>query len=145
MAALALAWHGSSRSLAGWFWVLAYLVCLGLILLALPWIAQSHAQSTLYAITNRRVLILTTGKKDALRAYSLHHLPQLEMRRRIDGVGDLVFEIEYLKDPDACPVSREHGFEDIREVDLVRQIVEHLRQGKDVALVRHHAALWRLA
>lgn len=145
LAALALAWHGSSRALAGSYWVLGYLVLLGLILVALPWIAHAHARSTLYVITNRRALILTAGKKDALKAYSLHHLPQLDMRRHVDGSGDLVFEIEQFTDPDASPPSREHGFEDIRDVDLVRQIIEHLRQGQDVALVRRHAALWQLA
>ena len=145
LAALALAWHGSSRSLAGWYWVLGYLVLLGLILVALPWIAQAQAQSTLYVITDRRALILTTGKKDALRAYSVQQLPQLEMRRRVHGCGDLVFETEYFEDPDASQGSREHGFEDIHDVDLVRQILEHLRRGLDVVLVRRHAALWRLA
>ncbi len=145
LAALALAWHGAARALGGWYWVLGYLVLLGLILVALPWIAHAHARLTLYVITNRRALILTAGKKNTLRAYPVLHLPPLDMRRRVDGSGDLIFEIEYFDDPDASPASREHGFEDIREVDLVQQILEHLKQGQDVALVRRHAALWRLA
>jgi hypothetical protein len=75
----------------------------------------------------------------------VQQLPVLEMRARKDGTGDLMLEIEPYTDSDGYPRVREHGFEDIAEVSLVRYILENLAQGKDSGLVRRHAPFWRQA
>ena len=92
------------------------------------------AKSTLYVITCRRALLLATDKR-AMRSYPVQHLGELIMRQRIDGSGDLILEIEDYEDSDDHPEIREHGFEDIRDVGLVRQILENLKHGKDTELV----------
>jgi len=79
------------------------------------------------------------------RSYPVQHLPELIIRPRVDGSGGLVFEIEHYEDSDGYQQTREYGFEDIREVGLVRQILENLKLGKDPELVRRLATLWRLA
>lgn len=142
---LALVWYASPWTSGGWYWLIAFLALPALILLALPWSMHSSAKSTLYVVTNRRVLILDAGKKIALKSYPVQQLPELIMRPRIDGSGKLVFEIEHYEDSDGYQQTREYGFEDIREVGLVRHILEDLKLGKDPELIRRHAALWRLA
>jgi hypothetical protein len=142
---LAIVWHAAPWKAGGWYWLIAFLLLPGLILLALPWSMHSSARSTLYVVTNRRALILTAARKAVLRSYPVQQLPELIMRPRADGSGELIFEIEHYEDSDGSRQTREYGFEDIREVGLVRQILENLKLGKDPELVRRHAALWRLA
>ena len=116
-----------------------------LMLVALPWQTHGSAKSTLYVITDRRALILTGSSKQALRSYPLQQLPELLMRRRVGGSGDLILETEYVNDSDGDLQTCEHRFEDIFHVNLVRHILENVKLGQDLELVRRHAALWRLA
>ena len=143
LAVLAFVLHAAPQAPGGWYWLIGTLPAL--LLVVLPWLMDSSARSTLYVITNRRALILTAGSKDALRSYPVQQLPELLMRRRVDGSGDLILETEHFEDSDGDPQTREHGFEDIREVGLVQHILENLALGKDPVLVRRHAALWRVA
>jgi len=142
---LALVGYQAPWVKGGWHWLIAALVPPALFLLALPWGMHSMARSTLYVVTNRRALIFAAGRKAVPRSYPVQHLPELIMRPRVDGSGGLVFEIEHDEDSDGYQQTREYGFEDIREVGLVRQILENLKLGKDPELVRRLATLWRLA
>ena len=111
----------------------------------LPWMQHCRASSTLYALTNLRALILTDGIKHSVRAYHLQELPELLVRPRVDGCGDIILEIEAYQDGHGDEVRREHGFEDIRDVGLVELVLADLKRGIAPALVRRRAKLWRLA
>ncbi len=145
LAISALVWHASTKSLGGWFWGIAFLMVPAVFFVALPWIQHARAKSTLYVLTNRRALILTNGIKHSLRSYRLPELPDLTVRPRRDGSGDIILETEEYKDGDGDLQTREHGFEDIRDVGLVQLVLDNLKSGMAPELVRRHAALWRLA
>ena len=144
LAILALLGHAAPWTRGGWYWMVGVLSVPGLILVVLPWQMHALARSTLYLITSQRALLLTTDKR-AMRTYPVQQLREMIMRQRQDGSGDLILEIEDFDDSDGHPQTREHGFEGIRDVGLVQQILENLRDGKEPDQVRRHAALWRIA
>ena len=129
----------------GWDWFVGALIALpALLLLLMPWLMHTSAVSTLYVITSRRALILSAADRNMPRSYPVLQLPQMEMRPRVDGSGDLMLETEHYTDVEGDQQTREHGFEDIDDVGLARQILEDLSRGKELALVRRHASAWRL-
>ncbi len=145
LAIFALVWHASAKSLGGWFWAIAFLMVPAVFFVALPWMQHARAKSTLYVLTNLRALILTDGIKHSVRSYRLPELPELTVRPRRDGSGDIILETEEYKDGDGDLQTREHGFEDIRDVGLVQLVLDNLKRGMAPELVRRHAALWRMA
>ena len=66
----------------------------GLYLLAGRFVHDAFLRARLfYAVTDRRVLVLRTGRfRGGLKSIEIEYLPMLELRERSDGRGTLVFD-----------------------------------------------------
>ncbi len=64
---------------------------LGLIFLIVGLVAHFPAKNAFYAITNRRVIILRTGRYLRVTSYGKRAITQVQRFERPDGSGDLVF------------------------------------------------------
>jgi hypothetical protein len=64
---------------------------LGLIYLLIGLVGFFPSRSTLYAITNRRVIILRLGRYLGVSSYGKRAITQVHRFERPDGIGDLIF------------------------------------------------------
>jgi hypothetical protein len=64
---------------------------LGLIYLLTGLVGSFPPRNTLYAITNRRVIILSSGRNARVSSYPRHAIKQVQRIERPDGSGDLIF------------------------------------------------------
>ena len=64
---------------------------MGLVLTALPFLAYRRANRTVYAITDRRCLIITAGDRTYVDAYGEEDIGSVKRIERRNGTGDLVF------------------------------------------------------
>lgn len=98
----------------------------GLGLLFSPLTAMKRGSSTVYAVTDRRLIVLESGK---VLSYSPSDLQTLERRDTPDGRGDLVFQRRTSYSSEGHSSVREIGFFGIpnpREVErLVRAHLKH--------------------
>ena len=70
-------------------------VLVGLGFLSQPIIAAARARKTVYAITDRRLLIITSGLRSVrVDSYPLDSINILERTDRANGYGDIVFHKE---------------------------------------------------
>jgi hypothetical protein len=64
---------------------------LGLVFLIVGQVAHFPARNTFYAITNRRAIVLRTGRYLRVISYGKRAITQVQRFERPDGSGDLVF------------------------------------------------------
>ncbi len=64
---------------------------LGLIYLLIGLVGSFPSRNTLYAITNRRVIILRSGRNTRVSSYPKRAITQVQHIERPDGSGDLIF------------------------------------------------------
>src|SRR5207245_2295908 len=64
---------------------------LGLIYLLIGLVGSFPSRNTLYAITNRRVIMLRSGRNTRVSSYPRHAITQVQHIERPDGSGDLIF------------------------------------------------------
>jgi hypothetical protein len=131
-----------------WLLMTVLLLCFGLLALlglsfvAMPYLMQASAKTTVYAITTGRALILNDGKRDTLKSYPLRELGERDIRPRADGFGDLVLKKEQIKDSDGHYLTHEYGFFTIAKVHQVERLVDGLVRGEGLDAVLRRAALW---
>jgi hypothetical protein len=110
------------------------------IALAVGWLPRRGRRATVYAITDRRLLIIEDGSVRRVRSLMPDEILTLERRERPDGSGDLVFRNErVVRDdlrlrrdgpPNQTFIRRRAGFFDIPEVRRVEAAVQALRAGQ---------------
>jgi hypothetical protein len=66
----------------------------GLVMLTAPYWAYRRALKMVYGLTDRRALILTTGKSISVKSYSDEDIDNIERTEQADGSGDLIFARE---------------------------------------------------
>ncbi|MBK9119333.1 MAG: hypothetical protein IPM18_06970 [Phycisphaerales bacterium] len=93
-------------------------------LLAAPLWAVRRDRRTLYAITDRRAIVLVAAWRLVVRSYYSEHLRNLKRMERRDGSGDIVFERFTTTDSTDSAHPERRGFLSIRNV---RQVEELLR------------------
>lgn len=97
----------------------------GLVMLFSPLSAMKRGQNTVYALTNRRILICEPGQ---VRSFVGQDLNALERRDLPDGRGDIIFRRDTHFDAEGASSVQEEGFfgiADAREVE--RLIRAHLQ------------------
>ena len=102
---------------------------------------QRSRRRTVYAITDRRLLIIRAGTVRRVRSFTPDDIQDLDRRERPDCTGDLIFSHETLirddlrlrRDGPPHYRSRRHalGFFGIPEVRRVEAAVQALRDGRD--------------
>ena len=66
----------------------------GLYMMASPFLASTAASHTIYAITDRRILIIEDGATRKIKSYGPGDIEHIERREQSDGSGDIVFARE---------------------------------------------------
>src|SRR5579859_8083989 len=82
---------GFRASLLGLFIPGGVFFVLGLVYLIIGLVGFSPASSSLYAITNRRVMIVRPGRYVGVSSYGKRAITQVHRFERPDGSGDLIF------------------------------------------------------
>ena len=103
---------------------LVFLVA-GLVMLFSPLTAMKRGQNTVYALTDRRLIVWETRR---VRSFTAREINALERRDLIDGRGDIIFRRDIHVDSDGDRTVQEAGFfgiPDAREVE--RLIRTHLQ------------------
>lgn len=136
-AVAALAWIIAAAGTAGLRALFAAPLLLLGIALAAGWLPRGAAADTVYAITDRRLLIIETGRVRRVRSLLPADILTLERHERPDGSGDLLFRNErVVRDdlrlrrdgpPSQAFLRRRVGFFDIPEVRRVEAAVHALR------------------
>jgi hypothetical protein len=103
-------------------WLLVVLSLLGwpaFAALAL-WLQSGHLRRVLYAVTDRRALILTVGKSRRTESYPPEKLEFLRMRKHKSGLGSLYFREEEDMEGKSYGV----GFVSIADVEQVAALMQ---------------------
>lgn len=98
---------------------------------------RRRARQTVYAVTDRRLLIIRDGRSRRVRSFQPADIASLERRERPDGSGDVIFGQEtVIRDDlrlrrDGPPSHRvrrnEIGFFGVADVQRVEQAIRELR------------------
>ena len=65
-------------------------LCIGLAIILAPLWAYLKGRSTVYAVTNQRVMVITGGGNRSVKSYTPADIVSVEHRERPDGSGDVV-------------------------------------------------------
>lgn len=99
-------------------------VAIGIYLLASPILKARKAGMTLYAVTDRRALIIDlSGSTKKVTAYGPAEIKNIERVEKADGSGHLYFRTEFTTDSDKNTISRKVGFLGIPEVRTVEMYI----------------------
>lgn len=90
-------------------------VLVGLGMLASPLLSYLKDQKTLYAITNKRVIIISGGKTVEIKSFKPEQITEVTRRERKD-LGDLVIGQKFWQDSDRGRKSEEIGLFNIMNV-----------------------------
>lgn len=138
--ALAGAWRAADAPPSGFVALVgAAFVLLGIATMLAPSLAWLAARATVYAITDRRLLILEGFPWRRVRSFGPEDINLCERTERADGSGDLIFrserEIERRDRGRTTWRTRRVGFLGIPEVRRVEAAVRALRERDTLRLV----------
>lgn len=101
-------------------------VLVGLYLLTSPAVAYWKAGKTIYAVTNRRAILIEGGTSRSVQTFERGEIGHIERREHSNGTGDVIFARERVSGAKGRSYLREVGFWGIpnaREVErLMRQL-----------------------
>jgi hypothetical protein len=66
-------------------------VLIGLGMLSVPYWAYKKAQKTVYAVSNKRALIITSGMTRNVQSFYPQSLGNIERSEKADGSGNIIF------------------------------------------------------
>lgn len=98
-------------------------VGVGLAMLSAPFISYLTETKTIYAITNKRVIIISGIKTIEIQSFALDKLEGI-IRRERGTKGDLVFSHKRWKDSDGDNRSQEIGFFNVPDVVAAQRILQ---------------------
>lgn len=90
-----------------------------------PAIAFATARRTVYAVTNRRAIILQASRRQKVSSYLRPAMRHFVVLRRRDGSGDIVFDRIFVRDGKHGPITKEVGFYGL---DDPRSVIELMRR-----------------
>lgn len=115
-------------------------VAVGILVTTLRFWRRQHRQ-IVYAIADRRLVIIRDGRSRRVRSFQPADLETLERRERPDGSGDVIFGRETvvrdgLRRPRDRPRvrRRELGFFEVADARRVEAAIRALREGRDPAI-----------
>ena len=120
-----ITWHKNSGLGVGDILFQGSFVAVGLGMMAAPIWAYIRGRKTMYALTDRRILMIVAGNTKKVNSYDETQIGNIERVERADGSGDLTFAKEFQKDSEGSNRSTDVkfvGIPDVRSVeDLVRK------------------------
>ncbi len=103
-------------------------VLIGLVMLATPLWTHRSARRTVYAVTNRRAIVIRGGRTTSIRSYLPDRLRELHRRERNDGTGDVLFATRFWTDSEGDRRTEESGFLRIDNPKEVEARLRHLAE-----------------
>jgi hypothetical protein len=101
-------------------------VIFGLMGLTTPYWLRRNARSTVYAVTNRRALVIKYGFLGEVKSYWPLDIPTVALTLYCEGIGDVVLWSEEYCDQDGERNTRTEGFFDIEGAQHVARLMEKL-------------------
>ena len=98
-------------------------VAIGVGMLAAPIWGYLKARKTVYAITDRRILIIVAGRSKKVQSHGEGDIGNIERVERADGSGDLTFAKHIYKDGEGSQRANDVKFVGIPEVRVVEDLV----------------------
>ncbi|MEW6207400.1 MAG: hypothetical protein AB1631_03470 [Acidobacteriota bacterium] len=98
-------------------------VLIGMGMLAAPLWAYRSAKRTVYAITNRRALVISFGRAKKVQSYFEQDIGDINRTERADGSGNLIFRAEETTDNRGNVRLNQIGFFGVRDVRQVERIL----------------------
>lgn len=109
----------------------AVLAILSTFLLGQEIIQPAKSGVDLYAITNRRALVISNGSKHRLWSYGPDIVKTAQVRHRKDGSGDIIFESNFHwstdKEGRSTWQSRKVGFFGLKSVDEINCLLHQIQ------------------
>lgn len=99
----------------------------GVAMLATPFYIWRKARGTVYAITDKRVITVVTGRTMEVSAISGDKILKLERREKRDGSGTLKIVTGYGKDSDGDRIEETTELFGVRDVRAAERAVEEIR------------------
>lgn len=99
---------------------------IGIGLLSAPWRMYRKAFKTIYAITDRRAMILESGRATAIRSYPPDRLRNIYRKEKNDGTGDVIFDSFAGSGSDAERPALMFGFLNIYDPKTVEHILREI-------------------
>jgi len=110
-------------------------ILIGLGMLSAPLWNYRGLKKTLYAISDKRALILRGGRTVEIKSYMPDDLSSLHRKERRDGSGDIFFDTWTGADSESVRANIACGFEgvpDVRDVELrLRKLAEKAKGRED--------------
>lgn len=112
---------GIESGVFGWLFPLFGLpfIGIGFWMLAAPFRAAQKAKRTIYAITNKRAVIITTGAVKKVQSFYPKDIKDIRRTEKTDGSGNLHFAAESLQPSRGGAYNQQSGFLGIPEVNMV--------------------------
>jgi len=100
-------------------------VLIGLGMFSAPYWAYRAAKRTVYALTDRRAIIIKGGfwKSLTVKSYEPRLLNEVERKQYADGSGNLLFTINYTRNNDGDRTMTHEGFYAIENVKQVEELL----------------------
>lgn len=123
--------YGVSHSPGPWFLSFFPLfglpfILVGIGLLSSPFWSRRRARNTIYAITDRRALIIQGARSVETKSFGPDALAEITRRERRNGTGDVLFSRKEWRDSDGDRQTREIGFFSIPEPRRVETLLREL-------------------
>ncbi|MEW6712670.1 MAG: hypothetical protein AB1403_22825 [Candidatus Riflebacteria bacterium] len=100
---------------------------IGLAMLASPIFSYLADRKTLYAVTDRRVIIITGGRSYEIKSFLPEKISELTRRERA-AAGDLIFAQRISKDSDDRDQTVEIGFFNISDIQGAKEAMQKLME-----------------
>jgi hypothetical protein len=98
-------------------------ILVGLGMLTSPYWAYRKAQKTLYAVTDRRVLIASFGRSKKVESYFEQDIGDISRTERADGSGDIIFRTEEYTNRRGSQRTKAIGFWAVANVRQVERVM----------------------
>lgn len=118
-------------------------VFIGLAMLSAPIWSYLKDKKTLYAITDKRVIILTGGRSYEFKSIRPEQIKELTRRERTE-TGDLIIAHKVWRDSDNDERSQEIGLFNIPEVRNAQSALQRLIESHHQALSKDESNGWEL-
>ncbi len=99
-------------------------VLIGIAGLCSPFWLYHRAFSIIYAISDRRAIVIEGKNSITVNSYAFDTMANIERKEHQDGSGDLIFKTESYKDSDGDTQTKKCGFFHINSVRRVQEVLE---------------------
>ena len=103
-------------------------VAIGFLMMAAPFWTYVKARKTVYAITDKRLIILTEGRTRKVQGIEPDVMRMITRTEKPNGTGSLKITLGFSKDSDGDTVEKHETIRHVANVRRAEQLLQALRQ-----------------